>query len=124
MLYLYFGYSFFGFFVLLATKGERGSHLWNVKKFLTLFLSRLLVKLLNFWAFDIWKIGAMIGLIFALTFRFFACGFFGETESCFNAYDKSWAFSLGGGVAGRFSNCHIAGGGGKLKGSARSVGRF
>ena len=65
-----------------------------------------------------------MGFIFklALTFRFFACRFFGETESCFSAYDKSRAFTLGGGVTGRF--CDIAGGGGKFKGRARSVGRF
>lgn len=53
--------------------------------------------------------------------RFFACGFFGETESCFSAFDKSRTFRLGGGVTGRF--CCIAGGG-KVKGKARSVGRF
>lgn len=37
----------------------------------------------------------------ALTLRFFICGFFGDTESCFSAFDKSRTFALGGGVTGR-----------------------
>ena len=95
----------------------------NVEKFPTRFLSLLpvLFKFSNFWFFDIWKTGAMIGIWF-LTLRFFACGFFGETESCFSAFDKSRAFALGGGVTGCFSSSHIAGGGGKVKGRARSLG--
>ncbi len=63
-----------------------------------------------------------MGFVLALTLRFFAWGFFGDRESCFSAFDKSRTFALGGGVTGRF--CHIAGGGGKVKGRARSVGTF
>ena len=63
-----------------------------------------------------------MGLILGLTLCFFACGFFGETESCFSTFDKSRAFALGGGVTGCL--CHIAGGRGEVKGRVWSVGRF
>jgi hypothetical protein len=87
-------------------------------------LTRLLALLFlsDFWAFDIWKIGAMTDFVCALILRFFAGGFFGETESCFNAFDNSSSLVSGVGVAGR--GCNNETGRGEVEGRARSAGKF
>ena len=60
---------------------------------------------------------------FTLTLRFFTCGFFGDTESCFNTFDKSRTFVLTGGVTGQLCSNEVVGVG-KVEGRARSVGIF
>lgn len=63
-----------------------------------------------------------MGFAFTLTLRFFIWGFFGDTESCFSAFDKSRTFALGGGVTGR--RCSNEAGRVEVNGRAQSVGRF
>ena len=63
-----------------------------------------------------------MGFAFGLTLCFFIWGFFGDTESCFRAFDKSRTFALGGGVTGRCGSNET--GRAEVNGRAQSVGRF
>lgn len=60
------------------------------------------------------------GLLY-VTLRFFIWGFFGNTYSCFSAFDKSRTFVLSGGVTGCHCNESRRG---EVNGRAQSVGRF